>query len=210
MRVILGRHGCDLPLGGPVGVHVVAAQRGVDGHEAAVRLVRLAAWRRRDAGAHGHQRREVFLRARDIPARFEQRECLGFLGDVHLLRAERQRHVAGAGFQALQRQVHGGAARGAGIFHIEDGDAFNADLGKHDLAGNRNLALQRAVGHAGVVGRTNVGTVAAGVLKRAVQRLARQIVERACCVAPKHRHGDAGDIELFHSAPQFRYLKSAG
>ena len=150
--VVLGAHRRDLPLRRAVGLHVPAAERGVDGHELAVRPVGLGAGRRRDAFAHLHQRRVVLLGARDVPAALEDGEGLRLVGDVHLLGADRERHVGGAGLEALHRQVERRTARGAGVLDVVDRDALDADLAEDDLAGDRDLSLQRAVGHARVVG----------------------------------------------------------
>ncbi|MCY1426253.1 hypothetical protein D9M71_420690 [compost metagenome] len=55
MAVVLRRNRGDLPLGGAVGLHVIAAQGGVDLHELAIGLVRLGAGWRHHAFAHADQ-----------------------------------------------------------------------------------------------------------------------------------------------------------
>ena len=161
--VVLGAHRRDLPLRRAVGLHVPAAERRVDRHELAVRPVRLGAGRRRDAFAHLHQRGVVLLDARDVPAALEDREGLRLVGNVHLLGADGERHVRGAGLEALHREIERRAARGAGVLDVVDGDALDADLAEDDLAGDRDLSLQRAVGHARVVGDADLRRRAAGV-----------------------------------------------
>ena len=203
VTVVLGADCGDLALRGAVGPHVPAAHRSVDGHETAVGPGRFRPRRRRDAFAHPDQGGVVFLGARDVPAGLEQRHRAGLVGDVHLLGADRQRHVGGARLQALQREVKAAAARGAGVLDVEHRYALDPDLAEDHLARHRDLALQRAVGHARVVGGADVGGNAAGVLERALQRFAGQVVQAALEVATEDRHRDAGDVEPGHGPRSF-------
>ena len=196
--MILGAHGGDLPLRGAKSLHVPAAHGGVDGHELAVGPVGLRAWRRRDAFAHLHQRGVGLLDPRDVPAALEDGEGLRLVGNVHFLGAEGERHVGRAGLEALHREVERGTPRRAGILDVVDRYALDTDLAEHDLAGNRDLPLQRTVGDARVVGDADLRRGASGVGERTAQRLAGQVVQAAVGMTAEHRHGDAGDIDLGH------------
>jgi len=106
----------------------------------------------------------VLFGAGDVPAGLEDGEGLGVVWNVHFLGADRQGHVGAAGLEALHRQVEGRTPRGAGVLDVVDGDLLDADLAQHHLARDGDLALQRFVGHAGVVGIADrlgltVGTV---------------------------------------------------
>ncbi|MCY1389356.1 hypothetical protein D9M71_41510 [compost metagenome] len=196
--MVLRRHRGNLPLRGAIGTHVVPAHRSVDSHELAVGFVRLAAFGHFDPFAHLHQGLVVLFGAGNIPAGLENREGLELVGDVHLLGTDRQRHVGGAGLEALHGQVEGGTARGAGVFDVVDGNAFDADLAQYHLAGDGDLALQRAIGHAGIKGDAQVFGAAPGILQCAIERFARQVIEAAFEVSAEDGHGDAGDIDGAH------------
>src|SRR5471032_2445148 len=199
--VVLGGDGGDLALRGAVALHVVAADGGVDVHEHAVGLVGHAARRRHDAFAHGQQRGLVLLDRRNVPAAVEGGEHLGLVGDVHLFGADGQRDVALAGAQRYRGQVEGRGAGGAGVFHRVDGDAFDAQAAHGDRAGDRGLALELAVGQRAVVGRAEVGLVAAGVVQRQADRFADQVVQAAFEQAAELGHADANDVDIFHGIP---------
>ena len=198
--VILGAHGGDLPLRRAVVPHVPAAHGGVDGHELAVRAVGFRAWRRHDALAHPDQRLVVLLGARHVPAALENREGLDLVRDVHLFAADRQRDIGSARLQALHREIEARTARGAGVLDVVDRNSLDADLAEDDLARDRDLALQRAVRHARVVGDADVARLASGVLQRALERLAREVVDRALRMAPEYRHRNAGNVDVSHGS----------
>ena len=155
--VVLRAHGGDLPLRGAVGLHVPATQRGVDRHELAVRPVGLRPGWRRDALTHLHQRRRSSPRRARRPSRprkwrrpspcrgcsSSRRRCASATSVVPALRLCTAR---------LKRRT----ARGAGVLDVVDRDALDADLAEDDLAGDRDLSLQRAVGHAGVKGDAEI------------------------------------------------------
>ena len=198
MLVILRADCRDLPLRRAVGLHVPAAEGRVDGHELAVGPVGFGSGRRRDALAHFQERRRVLIGPGYVPAAFEDREGLRLVGNVHLLGADRQRHVRGSGLQALHGEVERGTARGAGVLDVVDRDTLDTDLAEDHLARDRDLPLQQAVGHAGVVGDANLRRGAAGIRQCANQCFAGEILETALGMAAEHRHGDAGNVDLTH------------
>ncbi len=156
-----------------------SAHRRVDLHELAEGFVRGGARRHFDTLPHLYQRLVVLLGPAHIPAALEDRERLGLVGNVHFLRAQRQRHVGGTGAQALHCQVEGGTARGAGVLDVVDRDSLDADLTEHDLAGNGYLALQGTVGHARIKATPRSAPVAARIHECGAQRLPGQVFQAA-------------------------------
>ncbi len=107
MLVVLRRHRCDLPLGGAIAQHVIAANGGVDVHEDAVGTLGCGAGRWNHAVPHSQQRGFVLLHGGDVPAPVEGAKHLGLVGDIHLFRPHRQRDVTTSGTQRLSRQIEG-------------------------------------------------------------------------------------------------------
>lgn len=199
MAVILGRHGRDLALGGTVGFHVQPAHGGVDLHELAEGLVRGGTGWHLHALTHFHQGLVIFLGPGDVPAAFEYGKRPGLVRDIHLLGAQCQGHVGGTCLQALQGQIESRAARGAGILHVVDGYALDPVLAQHHLSGDGYLALQGAIGHAGIECNAEVGPGTASILQGPGEGFPRHVLQGTVRVAPEDRHGYTRYVNIAHA-----------
>jgi hypothetical protein len=129
MRVVHGVPSGSSPIPRRSGVasfhrsHVVATERRVNRHEAAVGTLRLRTRRRFDALTELRQYLEILFGAGHVPSCLEDRHRLGLVGDVHFLGAECQRNVARARLDTLQREMKCRASGRTGILDIEHGIA---------------------------------------------------------------------------------------
>ncbi len=168
-----------------------AAHRGVDIHEHAVRLGRHAARRWLDPTAHAQQPLPPELGVVHVPSAIERAEAARLVGRVHLLCADGQHNVGGAGAHVGHRQVESGAGARAGVLDVDDRET--TDVAERKLAANHVLPVHVALRGVAEERTLQRGRFALRVGERLLHNLAGQLLDAGVHVLTEWRHADAGD-----------------
>ena len=86
------------------------------------------------------------------------------VADIHLLDADRQRHIGRTTCDLKPSAAQRGHSAGAGIFDIDDRNAGNSRMLEYDLAAHALLAGQQAAERIADIGDVDVGGLDAGIL----------------------------------------------
>ena len=196
--MVLGGNRRDLSLRGPERLHVQAGKRRINVHEDAVWLVGHGARRRLHAFAEFHQSLLDPVLVADVPSAVESAEHQFAVRREHLLRAHRQSDLSFAGLQEVDGKVQGGAAAGAGIFHVDDRDLLDAHGSQRDLTANHVLVFHVALRRIGEVGRFQRRRFDARIAQRRVHGLPRKGLYILVRHPAEGRHPDSHDENIFH------------
>ncbi len=87
-----------------------------------------------------------------------------------------------------------GGGRGAGILHVDDGDAADAEFAQGNLAGDAGLARNHASADVSDPSGLQVAAFQVAVAKGAQHRLAEQRLDAAVAMLAEWGHGHAGNV----------------
>ena len=129
-----------------------------------------------------------------IDAAAEHCKGLALILGMQFLDPAGQHHVVSAQSHQRAGLLERGGGRGAGILHVDDGDAADAEFAQGNLAGDAGLARNHASADVSDPSGLQIAAFQVAIAKGAQHRLAKQRFDAAVAVLAERGHGHASNV----------------